>query len=105
MKKLLKSISPGFIFSILFFAALATVLFVAVANSDKGYEKERQNAAANALRNAVISCYAIEGMYPPNVQYMKDNYGLSIDEELFIIHYIPNAENRMPDFEIVPKFR
>ena len=105
MKRLLKKISPGYLFSTLFFAALAAVLFITVSNSDKGYEQERQRVAETALRSAVINCFAIEGMYPPDVQYMKDNYGLAIDEKIFIIHYEYEGDTLMPHFMIVPRFR
>ena len=34
-----------------------------------------------AVHNAALTCYAVEGDYPDSLDYLKDNYRLSFDEE------------------------
>lgn len=56
-----------------------------------------------ALRRTAVSCYALEGFYPPDVSYMQDHYGLRYDEEHYIIRYDLSATNWMPDITVLEK--
>jgi hypothetical protein len=49
------------------------------------------------IRRAVIQCYAIEGAYPPSIEYLENNYGVQIDHEQYFVYYESYAENIMPD--------
>ena len=58
---------------------------------------EQLNEATATVNKAVVLCYSIEGSFPPNLQYLKDNYNLVIDENTYIVHYSAFASNIMPD--------
>lgn len=53
----------------------------------------------------VIHCYATEGTYPPNLDYLKEHYGLSYNEELFFVDYISIGSNIMPDVTVIPLYQ
>ena len=55
----------------------------------------------DAVLRATVQCYAIEGMYPPDVQYLEDNYGVVYDHDRFIVHYEVFASNILPDITVV----
>ena len=57
----------------------------------------------DSLRRAVVSCYALEGRYPPNVDYLQQQYGLQINEKKYIVHYEIFAENIMPDITVLER--
>ena len=50
-----------------------------------------------------MSCYAAEGSYPQNVQYLADHYGVQIDEKKFVVNYSIIGSNTMPYIEVVPR--
>lgn len=52
------------------------------------------------IRKAVVSCYAVEGKYPYSLEYLKEHYGLVVDEEKYIVSYDVFASNIMPDIYI-----
>jgi hypothetical protein len=55
------------------------------------------------MERAAIQCYALEGMYPPDIEYFK-NYGIILNEDKFIYYYENNAiGNYMPDIEVFAK--
>lgn len=54
------------------------------------------------LRN-VVECYSIEGIYPPNVKYIEDNYNFTYDKTKYYIHYDAFASNIMPTIEVYEK--
>ena len=55
----------------------------------------------DAVRRAAVACYAAEGAYPPDVDYLVEHYGLTVDESRFIVHYDIFAENLMPDITVL----
>ncbi|MBQ1190149.1 MAG: hypothetical protein IIX57_07040, partial [Lachnospiraceae bacterium] len=48
-------------------------------------ESEQLNVLDQAIRRATIQCYAIEGRYPPSVEYLEEHYGISIDREKYYV--------------------
>lgn len=48
-----------------------------------------------------MACYAIDGVYPPDLEYLKEHYGIQIDEDRYTVHYIPIAENLMPEITVL----
>lgn len=52
---------------------------------------------SESVRKAAVHCYAVEGQYPENVAYLKENYGLTYNEKRFKVHYEMIGSNLMPD--------
>ena len=42
-------------------------------------------------------------MYPPDYEYLKDNYGIRVDEEKYAVFYSVFASNMMPDVTVIEK--
>ncbi len=57
----------------------------------------------DAVRSAILTCYAVEGAYPPDIDYLKRNYGLAFNEELYIVSYDSFASNVMPDVRVMER--
>lgn len=93
----------GILKSLLFVIIISAVLIAGIFYiSDMGSEQGIKLTREAAIRTAV-ECYAIEGIYPPNVQYMEDNYNLSYDKTKYYIHYDAFASNIMPTIEVYEK--
>ena len=74
-----------------------------VAEDDiKSMEEALFSAKESILRGA-INCYALEGVYPPDYEYLKENYGVRVDEEKYAVFYTVFASNIMPDVTVVEK--
>lgn len=65
--------------------------------------KERKTQLEVALNRAVIECYALEGAYPPDLEYIETHYGIRVDNEQFIVHYDSFADNIMPNIVVIEK--
>ena len=57
----------------------------------------------DAVRNAVLTCYAVEGAYPQDIEYLVENYGLAYDTDRFFISYDAFASNVFPDIRVIMK--
>lgn len=88
---------------ILIFAAALAIVWAGLSGASGSVEREGLRSAQEAVRRAAVSCYAIEGRYPESYEYLRDNYGLSINEERYAVHYTVFASNIMPEINVVPK--
>ena len=80
---------------------LLIVCFIgAVSKVDDRQQAEGKKQLETALRRTAVSCYALEGFYPPDVTYMQRHYGLQFDEKAYIVHYELIASNWMPEITV-----
>lgn len=86
--------------------AAALVLFVfllGISRLEQGRQEQGVRQLEDVLRRAAVACYALEGFYPPDVDYLRENYGVVIDENRYRVHYDRFASNLMPDITVVEK--
>ena len=97
------STSRNFIISIGCFA-LIVFLFTAGTTlvSDKTDAQEIQTLE-QALNRGIVHCYSMEDSYPESLQYLKDHYGLTYDDERFFVDYQTLGSNIMPDVTIIDR--
>ena len=57
----------------------------------------------DAVKNAALTCYAVEGAYPDSVDYLREHYRLAYDEERYLITYDAFASNMIPDIWVTEK--
>ena len=60
-------------------------------------------AIREAIRRSALQCYVVEGVYPPNLQYLQDNYGLEVNTEDFYVTYDAFASNLPPTVLVTSK--
>lgn len=83
-----------------FFLVFATFCYGLNSVSESSNQEELKNLE-QALRRSAVHCYALEGVYPPDVAYIEENYGLMIDHEKYIVHYNIFASNIMADITVM----
>ena len=84
-------------------AAVLLFFLIALGNLGEGQRTEGKEQLEAALRRAAVACYAAEGIYPPNLDYIKEYYGIQIDESRYVVVYHAFAENLMPDITVLEK--
>lgn len=57
----------------------------------------------SSIRKTVITCYADEGRYPPDISYMEERYGLRIDHDRYNVVYDCMASNIFPNIDVYVK--
>ena len=57
----------------------------------------------DAVKNAALTCYAAEGSYPENLQYLRDHYKLAYNQEKFVVEYDAFASNLMPTINVLER--
>ena len=84
-------------------AALLICFLMGVSNVTLGHSRESKQRLEDVLREAAVSCYATEGMYPPDLAHLEKYYGVQIDRRRFTVSYTAIAENLMPDITVLEK--
>ena len=89
------------VISVAIFACIAVLFFFAVDATGKSSISKQQESLESALSRDIVQCYAIEGRYPPNLEYLEQHYGLTYDKTTFFVDYMPIASNLYPDVTVI----
>lgn len=92
----------GYLLSAVFVAVCLILFSVGTGGIAQRTKDENLNVLVDAVRRASVQCYAIEGRYPPSVEYLEEHYGISIDRKSYNVFYSGWASNIMPDITIIP---
>ena len=88
---------------LLLFAGVAAWMVRGVREASEVSQREGLRMAEEAVRRAVVSCYALEGVYPANYEDLKAKSGLVIDEEKYKVFYEIFASNIMPSVTVIDR--
>lgn len=56
-----------------------------------------------SVHRATVQCYAIEGIYPAELSYLEENYGVVYDKDKYGVEYGCFASNIMPVIVVYEK--
>lgn len=102
MKRFLKIAAVYFI-PIAVFAAVIIWLVFGLSNTMNAAGRGELSAVKNTLENGITLCYAIEGAYPPDLEHLKENYGVVYDTEKYIVNYECFADNIRPTVNVIER--
>ena len=85
------------------FAAMLAWFIIATANAASSTDKRELSALKTNIENSITMCYAVEGAYPLDVEYLCDHYGLIYDRDKYIVHYEGFASNIRPTVVILER--
>ena len=91
------SINKKDVAAILIFIALILAFVLLINNITTKNSGRELQIVRDAVKNAALTCYAVEGAYPDSVEYLRENYHLAYDEDRYMITYDAFASNMIPD--------
>lgn len=65
--------------------------------------EESRGAIREAVIRSAMECYAVEGVYPPSLEYLQQHYGLRLNHRDFIVSYEVFASNQPPSVQVMVK--
>lgn len=81
--------------------AVVLMFTTAVSNLQEGQQSEGKQQLEDAVRRGAVACYAAEGIYPPNLEYLEEHYGIQVDRDRYTVAYDIFASNMMPDVTVL----
>ena len=88
------------IIPMIFYVLLTGLLYFGVHQLQGMGEEQELKLTEQAVKKAIVQCYAIEGRYPFDLSYLEENYSLTIDQSKFYIYYDCFSSNIMPDYAV-----
>ena len=85
------------------FVLIAVWMVRGVREASATSDRESLRMAEQAVRQAAVSCYALEGAYPATYSDLKARTGLAVDEERYTVFYEIFASNIMPEITVVER--
>lgn len=89
--------------SIIIIIVLIVYMYIAVDNAQRKSNEESYNILSDAIIRSAVQCYAIEGFYPPDIEYLENNYGLLVDHNKYFVSYSVFASNIIPEVQVFLK--
>ena len=88
-------IAAGVLFLLVFFC------FFAVNDMMQKIREQKIDAIRENILSTAVQCYTVEGVFPPNLAYMEEQYGLVVDKDAYIITYDAFSSNVLPDVRVL----
>ena len=86
---------------ILAFIVLFILFLQGIGSVSESTLSKQQESLETALERSISQCYAVEGSYPPSLEYLKQHYGLLYDEDSFFIDYEYYGSNLLPEVTVL----
>lgn len=75
-------------------------VWLLVTRVGKSSGEAQTQFVTDAVHNAALTCYAVEGAYPTDIEYLRTNYGLAYDQSRYFVRYDAFGSNLMPDITV-----
>ncbi len=103
MRRALDAKGIAMLLLLLMVAALVIYMVLPINNFAASSLERQSGAIERAITTAVLQCYALEGSYPPDLQYVSDHYGVILDYDNYYYQYEIFASNIRPSISVTPK--
>ena len=93
----------GLWLSICIFLLIFVLFYSGLGHLSEDTVRRQKETLENALNRSITYCYAVEGAYPESLAYLKSNYGITYNEDLFFVDYRLYGANIFPDVTIIER--
>ena len=106
MRRVFRARKTSDILKLVGFIAIVAILIVltniGLADLNRVQDKNQLEVVQDAIMKAAVQCYALESQYPSSLQYLVDNYGITLDESKYVYHYRTIGSNMAPEIKVFP---
>lgn len=88
------------LFLLIIIVIIIMVSFISINNFWENNNDIQPDRIKEAIESMCIQCYALEGSYPPDLEYLKEHYGLILNDDAYFYYYEIFASNVMPYVEV-----
>ena len=99
-RKKQKNLFGNLFVSLALFALVIALFYSGVTSLSERTVSEQKETLETALHRAAVYCYSIEGTYPESLEYLEDHYGLTYDDDKYVVSYEVTASNLMPSIDV-----
>ena len=86
--------------SVTMFIGFILMFFCGINKFERILNEQNLLLTKQAIHKAIVQCYANEGYYPDSLEYLEENYYLTINYDSYYVYYDSVASNLMPEVEV-----
>jgi len=86
--------------AIALFVAIVLICMFATGKISVNTKQNEIDTLEQALNEAAVLCYSIEGAYPDSVSYIEENYGVLLDHDKYTVYYSVLGSNTKPVIKV-----
>ena len=90
-----------YLLPVLAFLILFVLFLQGIGSVSESTLSKQQESLETALERSISQCYAVEGSYPPSLEYLEQHYGLLYDEDSFFVDYEYYGSNLLPEVTVL----
>ena len=91
----------GITISVVIFILVLAITLAGTGSVGDTVKSEGLVAVTRMVKRAVVECYALEGEYPPNIEYLEQFYGIDYNSEKYVVYYQSLGDNIMPQIKVM----
>lgn len=95
--------APNIFLSVCVFLFIFFLFVQGISSFSASTKRRQKESLENALMRSITYCYTMEGSYPESLDYLKEHYGLTYNEDLFFVDYRVSGANILPDVTIIER--
>ena len=85
------------------FGLICIGVYFGAGESNQSNNEENLQQLEEHLQQATLQCFSIEGEYPEDLAYLKENYKIYINEDIYQVNYLYQGANIKPKILIMRK--
>ena len=85
---------------VLAMALLVAGIWVLISKVSTANDGAQTQFVYDAVHYAALTCYAVEGAYPEDLEYLRSHYGLAYDQDRYYVRYDAFASNQIPEIYV-----
>lgn len=101
IKKKKHNIAFSILVPLVSFVLIFSFFYYGIVQMAEANDRQQIDALETAVHRDIVHCYAAEGAYPPSLEYIEENYGLTYDHSRYTIIYEPVGVNILPDVTVM----
>lgn len=100
-EKRVRSVRPGTLFlSAALMAGIFGIFSGVLLDMEKDIQKKEMEHLEQVLERSAALCYSLEGRYPEDLSYLKEQYGIHWDENTYLVDFEYVGSNLPPDIMV-----
>ena len=94
----------GKLIAVLLVLALVIAGFsLGISRLETGHHQQDKALLEEVLHRTAVACFASEGFYPPDLDFLLSYSGVRYDPDRYFVRYEIFASNLMPDITVIEK--
>lgn len=96
-----RTLVRGVVVTLTSFLLIVALLLAGLTALSSRNSTELSTSLKASVLHAMLTCYAVEGVYPSDATYLEDYYGLSYDHKSYSVFLDAFADNVLPGISIL----